>query len=215
MALLGRAFLCIWHGLKPEIRADFDAYHTAEHMPERLGIPGFLRGRRFMADDPAGQLCFTLYEASHAEIFRSPAYLARLNDPTPDTRRIQPYMTDFTRGACDTQLSLGEGMGGAIATLRLPGGIDAPALLAACHRLRALHGICGVHLGAAITHVTNGATQETTLRDNSTASFGAHVLLLEGLAPAGLAAALAQADALLGATPLATGIFRLAFETRA
>jgi hypothetical protein len=34
----------IWHGLQDGAAAEFERYHTVEHMPERLGIPGFVRG---------------------------------------------------------------------------------------------------------------------------------------------------------------------------
>ena len=41
--------VAIWHDITPEGRANFYAWHGSEHMPERLGIPGFVRGRRFVA----------------------------------------------------------------------------------------------------------------------------------------------------------------------
>ena len=41
MPLNARAFLGIWHNLKPGYERDFDRWHTYEHMPERVGVPAF------------------------------------------------------------------------------------------------------------------------------------------------------------------------------
>ena len=86
-------------------------------MPERLGIPGFLRGRRYTHALDSRQV-FQLYEGAHIETFRSPGYLARLNAPTVWSSRVQPGLVDFTRGACQTLISLGEGVGGSLLTAR-------------------------------------------------------------------------------------------------
>jgi hypothetical protein len=42
--LLGPAAIAIWLDFPPEEAAEHDAWHSTEHLPERLGIPGFLRG---------------------------------------------------------------------------------------------------------------------------------------------------------------------------
>ena len=47
MALLGSAALAMWWDMAPEARADFEDWHSHEHFPERLGIPGFRRGSRW------------------------------------------------------------------------------------------------------------------------------------------------------------------------
>ena len=44
MALCGEGAICIWNGITDEGRAEFYAWHNGEHMPERVGIPGFRRG---------------------------------------------------------------------------------------------------------------------------------------------------------------------------
>ena len=43
MSLLGKAALAMWWDMAPEMKADFEDWHSHEHFPERLGIPGFLR----------------------------------------------------------------------------------------------------------------------------------------------------------------------------
>ena len=54
-------------------------------MPERVAIPGFLRGRRYVALD-ADLEFFNLYEAASPKVLAGPDYLERLNNPTPWTR---------------------------------------------------------------------------------------------------------------------------------
>lgn len=48
MSLRGRGFLPMWFECAEGFEREFDRWHTIEHMPERLGIPGFLRGRRYL-----------------------------------------------------------------------------------------------------------------------------------------------------------------------
>jgi len=191
MSLLGRAFLGIWHNVEPQWRDEYDTYHTIEHMPERLGIPGFLRGRRYIDYSLTSRVCFTLYEGSHSETFRSPGYLARLNAPTEWSQRVQPHMPDFVRGAFVPLVSLGEGVGGAMATYRIihEGGDRqalAHALTVRAHEIRALSGVCGVHVGSALTDVASAPTEESKVRGESDQRTDDFVLLVEGVSTANL-----------------------------
>ena len=174
MPLHARAFLGIWHNLKPGFEREFDRWHTLEHMPERVGVPGFRVARRYMNWKLASHLCFTMYEGAHTETFRWPGYLARLNEPTPWTRKVGAAQTDFLRGAFEVRLSLGAGIGGAIGTFRLA--IEdatreqaTMALRHACEVVMALHGVVGVHLGVANKDVTGVRTKEMENRPSTAA----------------------------------------------
>ena len=119
MSLLGQAVVAIWNDVAPEGRDQFYEWHNHEHMPERVGIPGFLRGRRYRAVEAAAEY-FTLYEAENASVLTGPHYLKRLNDPTPATRIVIPnYFRNMVRGVCGVRFSVGVGIGGVIVTLRL------------------------------------------------------------------------------------------------
>ena len=48
MPIQARAFLGIWHNLKPGTERDFDRWHTYEHMAERVGVPGIRVARRYI-----------------------------------------------------------------------------------------------------------------------------------------------------------------------
>lgn len=114
MPLRGRAFLTLWSGVLPGYERELDRWHTIEHMPERLGVPGFLRGRRYTHTAASDHPLFILYEAAHIETFRSPGLVARLNDPTEWSKKVQPGLVNFVRSPCHTLISLGDGLGGAL-----------------------------------------------------------------------------------------------------
>ena len=118
MSLAGQAVVAIWNGIAPEGRTEFYEWHNREHMPERVGIPGFRRGRRYIAKYGTPEY-FTLYEADSAEVLVGQDYLNRLNNPTPWTQRVPPtFFRDTARGICRVKLSLGVGQGGCMLTLR-------------------------------------------------------------------------------------------------
>jgi hypothetical protein len=86
-------------------------------MPERVGIPGFLRGRRYIALHGNPEF-MTLYEADSLEVLTGPDYLARLNNPTPWTLRVVPQLYGNVRSLCRVALSLGAGQGGLMMSWR-------------------------------------------------------------------------------------------------
>jgi len=80
MALAGTAVVAIWNDITGDDRANFYEWHNREHIPERLGIPGFLRGRRYRAIEgtaPGDREYFTLYEVRNLAVLGSEAYLAQ------------------------------------------------------------------------------------------------------------------------------------------
>ena len=119
MALTGDALLAIWHDIEPAARDDYMEWHTREHMPERLSIPGFTVGKRLINHDLARYRYGTLYGGESLEVFRSPAYLERLNNPTDWSLRVQPMFRNFLRVACIRLASCGVGEGRGVATVRL------------------------------------------------------------------------------------------------
>jgi len=84
--MIGGAVLAIWFDVDPPGKDDVQAWYERQHLPERLAVPGFLRGRRF-AVAGEGPAFFTLYETRDSGVLSSSAYIERLNDPTDWTRR--------------------------------------------------------------------------------------------------------------------------------
>ncbi|SAK77964.1 hypothetical protein AWB75_04600 [Caballeronia catudaia] len=93
-----RAILCATLTLRKCDEENFVAWHTREHLPERLAIPGFLRGRRFECTD-ATRCYLILYDVESLSVLSRPDYLDRLNNPTIWTRAILPTFQDGRRAA--------------------------------------------------------------------------------------------------------------------
>ena len=53
MSLLGKAAVAMWWSVRPEQRTEFGDWHSHEHFPERMSIPGFRRGSRWTSTDDA------------------------------------------------------------------------------------------------------------------------------------------------------------------
>ena len=118
MALAGQGVLAIWNGIADEAEADFVAWHVREHIPERVAVPGFLRGRRYVAEAGAPKY-FNFYETETPETLVAPAYLERLNAPSDWTRRVVRHFRDTSRTVCSVAASLGTGDGAFVGTVRL------------------------------------------------------------------------------------------------
>jgi len=118
MALLGTAVVFILFDRAPGTVEEFYTWHDREHMPERLGIPGFLRGRRYHVIGEGPQF-LTLYEASDMDVLIGPDYLQRLNNPTPFSRKVGPLARNNSRGVCHVVKSISEqATGSALALIR-------------------------------------------------------------------------------------------------
>ena len=117
MSLLGKGAVAIWHDVAPEGIDEFYAWHGHEHMSERVSIPGFLRGRRYIAHRGDLQY-FNLYEARAYEAVTGPDYQARLNAPTPWTLAAVKHFRRVARSICRVAATFGDGQGGLVATWR-------------------------------------------------------------------------------------------------
>lgn len=110
MPLLGKAAMLLQFDIAPEAIAEHDQWHTHEHLPERLAIPGFVRGTRWVALQGRPRY-LVLYEVEQLATLTSSAYLERLDDPSPWTRKMMPHYRDMARGFCTVSGSFGSGMG--------------------------------------------------------------------------------------------------------
>ena len=172
MSLAGSGAVAIWHDIAGEGREPFYAWHGREHMPERVGIPGFRRGRRYVAVHGAPEF-FNLYETASPATVAGADYLARLNAPTPWTLATVPHFRNVARALCEVAASAGDGQGGLIATFRYA----VAAGMEAQHRLRMLaridafaeqSGIAGLHLLVADLAASSVATAERQARAGGT-----------------------------------------------
>ena len=117
MALLGSAAMLLWYDIIPELVAEHDDWHTRQHFPERVGIPGFIRAQRWVSSSP-GSRYFVVYEVADIDVLSSAPYLERLNNPTPWTSRVMPGFRGMVRGFCKLDSSYGSVLGTTGVTLR-------------------------------------------------------------------------------------------------
>jgi hypothetical protein len=110
MTLLGSAAMLLSFEIDAEAIAEHDDWHTHEHVPERLAIPGFLRGTRWIAIRGQPRY-FVLYEVATLATLTSAPYLERLNNPSVWTSAMMQHYRGMTRGLCTVLGSHGLGMG--------------------------------------------------------------------------------------------------------
>lgn len=184
MSIRGQGAVAIWHDIMPEGREQFYAWHGEEHMPERVGIEGFNRGRRLIAID-ADREYFNLYETRDADVVKGDAYKARLDSPTPWTLDTVKHFRKVARSLCRVVASIGTADGGLMATLRYTVPEDGHAAHEATlaqsvlPSLMALPGIAAVHAIAADLEASGYVNAEQRARGgaNETPS---HALIVEG-----------------------------------
>ncbi len=110
------AALVLLFDIAAEIATGHDDWHTHEHMPERLGIPGFQRGTRWTAHGTAGaadaavRYC-VVYEVDSIAVLDSAAYRARLDHPTSWTSAMMRHYQGMRRALCTLEAGVGCGLG--------------------------------------------------------------------------------------------------------
>jgi hypothetical protein len=161
-------FMAIWSDVAP---SDFDFYHRwllKEHFPERVSIPGFTSARVFRRQAGPDFQFFIIYETESPEVLASPAYVARLNNPTPMTQKVMPKLKNFVRGAGRVVQSSGVCSGGVAKVLRfaehqsLLG--DANARSALFKKMSELDRVLAVRLFEVDTVATTIQTEEKKIR---------------------------------------------------
>lgn len=113
----GQAALALWVDIDPADDALLNEWHSREHVQERVGCPGWLRGSRFKGTErPNRYLLF--YDAETLGAFESDAYYMRLRNPTPLSRTIFPKFRETWRTICSVERRQGDGIGAAALLVR-------------------------------------------------------------------------------------------------
>ncbi len=84
-----RGLLLVMIDVEPAHEEDFNRWYNEEHVPERLGCPGFLNARRFVALEGSPKY-LALYDLESPEVLDSDDY-KRLTAGTPWTNRIRQH----------------------------------------------------------------------------------------------------------------------------
>ena len=135
-SLPARGQLSIWTDIETAYEADFNRWYDREHMQERIGIPGFLRARRFHAVAPCPRPYLALYDTENLQVFRQPSYQVALARQTEWSRLNFSRMRDTQRRVGELVIDAGQGEGAALALFLCDGdALQLPQIDAAMHEL--------------------------------------------------------------------------------
>lgn len=84
----GKGFLLVLMDCPPSFEDEFNAWYDTEHIPERLAVPGFETGLRFVCLEGHPRY-LAMYDLERPEVLQSPAYLAvGYGNASPWTKRV-------------------------------------------------------------------------------------------------------------------------------
>ena len=175
MGLKGAAFIALWNDRSPQ-RNDYDVWHTREHVPQRLTVPGISQALRFSTGRGPLPRYFTLYSLQNLGVLDSEPYNALLHDPTPWTLSMRPDFSRFLRLPCRVVASAGGGVGGWCVVCLIVGQPKIADLQALVGELVDLEFVTAVHLG--ITDDAASGMPFAMPLDGTERPFG--VLVVEG-----------------------------------
>lgn len=146
MPLRGKAFIALWNDRSPE-RADYDLWHTREHVPERLTVPGISYAVRYSGGVGPLPSYFTLYTLDDLTVLSHPDYTRLLHHPTDWSRSMRPDMRRFLRLPCAVVSSTGGGVGGWCVACLVNGEPDRMDVARLVARLMACPSVTSAHYG--------------------------------------------------------------------
>jgi len=181
----GNAFLALWNDVEPARDAEYNCWHTFEHVPERVGIPGILSASRYIAREREDHRYFTLYDVASLETLASAQYMEVAEHPTAWSLSMRPSLRNFLRRPCETLLRAGHGLGNCIASFRftVATSIDVAAWSGTLQLKLASPGVSMIQLGRVDTMA--GFPLRNSVED-AAAKGTPHVLLVEGIDRAAL-----------------------------
>lgn len=156
--------LAIWNDCAQGHEAAYEAWYMREHLPERLSLPGFLRGRRYGAVRPGPEF-FTYYETDSPRALSTADYLERVEDPTPMTREIMTgAFLNMSRTVCSVIGRIGYARGSFATVLRMSEAPPQANLLAVLAELNGQDGIARAEAWVASENDASADNAEAKLR---------------------------------------------------
>jgi hypothetical protein len=164
MADTSPGILAIFNNIAIGREAEFEEWFQHEHLAERMALPGFLLGRRYEA--VSGQpRYFNFYLAQSADIFKSKAYLERLDHPTPLTRIVMSEIfKDMNRTVCNRTFRRGTMRGSTAVTVRFDKCPNESLLKDTIETLVAEKAVAGGEIWIAASLRESPVSQEERLR---------------------------------------------------
>src|ERR1700760_4421356 len=118
MPLAGKGMLLTSMDVDAADEANFNHWYDREHLEERVAIEGFLEARRYAAHKASPKyLC--LYSTKTLKVLDSPAYRAKLANPTDWSKKTMARFKNMIRAVARITISRGLGRGAALGIIRL------------------------------------------------------------------------------------------------
>ena len=170
--------LAVFNDCAPEGYDHFERWYIREHLQERVGVPGFRFGRRYQLVSGGNRQFFAFYEVESPAVLASPAYLERLNAPTPwTTQTMKVAFRNSVRTVCDLRFAAGDLIGSHAAVLRADGAMaPTPEVGDLVRKMAAEPGIARVQLWTASPTQTPSDTAEMKTRAKDQLAAGAFVV---------------------------------------
>lgn len=170
MSSRGSAFLALWNSFDPVLLDEYECWHTFEHVPERLSVPGFLSAKRYADGHGARRRFLTLYEIETLAVLDTPAYQLLVDQPTSWSVEMRRSFRGFQRYPCRRIAAAGCGLSGSAATFvfSVPALSDETERLAATLNAQAALGrVTSFQIGVSI-----GNPQYKVFQQDSSATEG-------------------------------------------
>jgi len=159
-----KGILAIFNDCVAGREAEFEAWFQGEHLQERLAVPGFLFGRRHQAISGSCGY-FNFYLVEQPAVLVSPAYLDRLDHPTPLTRKVMSEMfINMNRTICRRALRRGAFRGAYAVTARFTDAPDMAAVTARAETLAQDAGVAACEIWTAVDPAGQPVSMEEKLR---------------------------------------------------
>jgi len=156
--------LAIFNDARAGREAELDAWFQGEHLIERLGVPGFLFGRRHRAISGSCGF-FNFYLVESPEILTSKPYLERLDHPTPLTKKIMSEVfLNMNRTICRRTVRRGPFRGAYAVTARFNDEVGEKALSDQLHVLCADSTVASGEVWIAVDPKGQTVSMEEKLR---------------------------------------------------
>jgi hypothetical protein len=170
--------LAVFNDCTPEGYQHFERWYIREHLKERVGVPGFRFGRRYELVGGGDRRFFAFYEVESPHVLSSPAYLERLNAPTPWTQEtMRTAFRNSVRTVCDLRFAAGDLIGAYATVLRGDGEMAPTAETRELVRgMAGEKGIARVQVWTASAKQTPSDTAEMKSRAKDRLAAGAFVV---------------------------------------
>jgi len=159
-----QGILAIFNDVAAGRDAEFDAWFQGEHLIERLAVPGFLFGRRHQAI--SGSAAYSnFYLVESPAVLTSKAYLERLDNPTPMTKKIMSEVfLNMNRTLCHRTARFGAFRGAYAVTVRFNEQPDVDALAKQAKALAQDTSIAACEIWTAVDPAGQPVSMEEKLR---------------------------------------------------